>query len=194
MFLIFITKDSEAWPPVHVLLKTLYYLFYPFENNNTFMEMNWFNCCIVATGNSTVSLNRFFLDPSLAGGDTLTCGDCKKDFKLQELTLFIQHKAQNACKKLKLQTNFTSDINDKVKSSSPKDRSYVSVGSPSVSGSGKKCVSPLWDHFNIHLLSGQTECDTNTSENNSASVKKENTDFKKHLFSDAQTNTVSSSG
>lgn len=82
-----------------------------------------------------------FSDPSLAGGDTLTCGDCKRDFKLQELTLFIQHKAQNACKKLKLQTNFESDVNDKVKSSSPKDRGYVSVGSPSVSGSGKKCSS-----------------------------------------------------
>ena len=82
-----------------------------------------------------------FSDPSLAGGDTLTCGDCKRDFKLQELTLFIQHKAQNACKKLKLQTSFESDVNDKVKSnSSPKDRSnYVSLGSPSVSGSGKKC-------------------------------------------------------
>ena len=84
-----------------------------------------------------------FSDPSLAGGDTLTCGDCKRDFKLQELTLFIQHKAQNACKKLKLQTSFESDVNDKVKSnSSPKDRSnYVSLGSPSVSGSGKKCFS-----------------------------------------------------
>ena len=54
--------------------------------------------------------------------------------------------------------------------------------------------SQITNDSNIDSLSGQTECDTNSSENNPTSVKKENTDFKKHLFSDAQTNTVSSSG
>ena len=48
--------------------------------------------------------------------------------------------------------------------------------------------------FQHQFIVRTTECDTNSSENNSTSVKKENTDFKKHLFSDAQTNTVSSSG
>ena len=37
-------------------------------------------------------------DPTVVGGDTLTCGECKKDFRLQELTLFIQHKALNSCR------------------------------------------------------------------------------------------------
>ena len=37
-------------------------------------------------------------DPTVVGGDTLTCGECKKDFRLQELTLFIQHKALNTCR------------------------------------------------------------------------------------------------
>ena len=64
-----------------------------------------------------------------------------------------------------------------VKSSSPKDGTYVSLGSPSVSGSG------------------QTECDTDTSQiAESSSVKTELSDVKKQLFSDVETNTVSSSG
>ena len=93
-------------------------------------------------------------DPSLVGGDTLTCGECKRDFKLQELTLFIQHKALNSCKKLKSTKNLETDYEEvviillliisispnfvlQVKSSSPKDGHYVSLGSPSISGSGK---------------------------------------------------------
>ena len=51
-------------------------------------------------------------DSSLVGGDTLTCGECKRDFKLQELTLFIQHKALNSCKKFKLTKNLDSDFDE----------------------------------------------------------------------------------
>ena len=47
----------------------------------------------------------------------------------------------------------------------------------------------------IKVLPGQTECDTNCSESSSATVKTESSgEVKKHLFSDAETNTVSSSG
>lgn len=50
-----------------------------------------------------------FSDTSLVGKDTLTCGECKQDFKLQELTLFIQHKALNSCKKNKSAKNLGKD-------------------------------------------------------------------------------------
>ena len=44
-------------------------------------------------------------------------------------------------------------------------------------------------------MSGQTECDTDSSQiAESSSVKTEVADVKKQLFSDAETNTVSSSG
>ena len=47
----------------------------------------------------------------------------------------------------------------------------------------------------IKVFPGQTECDTNCSESSSATVKTESSgEVKKHLFSDAETNTVSSSG
>ena len=51
-------------------------------------------------------------DSSLVGGDTLTCGECKRDFKLQELTLFIQHKALNSCKNFKLNKTLDSEYDE----------------------------------------------------------------------------------
>ena len=67
----------------------------------------------------------FFSDTSLVGKDTLTCGECKQDFKLQELTLFIQHKALNSCKKNKSAKNLGKDcdfdeVNKKFKKKSVK--------------------------------------------------------------------------
>ena len=56
--------------------------------------------------------SKLFSDASLVGGDTLTCGECKKDFKLQELTLFIQHKALNSCKRLKVSKSPDSEYNE----------------------------------------------------------------------------------
>ena len=123
----------------------------------------------------------------------MTCGECKKDFRLQELTLFIQHKALNSCRYFisptqvhidsgTLCTNncsqnpgiatiivltlfsslnnqglaFTTheaqfrreekggkgdhqreDEDEEGDVRSSKDRSYASLGSPSVSGSGQ---------------------------------------------------------
>merc|ERR1719192_465474 len=113
-------------------------------------------------------------DPTVVGGDTLTCGECKKDFRLQELTLFIQHKALNTCRREEKtgkgdQQEEEEEEEGDVRSS--KDRSYASLGSPSVSGSG------------------QTEPEEGAAE---SSVKSE-VDVKKQLFTDAETNTVSSS-
>lgn len=112
----------------------------------------------------------YISDPSVVGGDTLTCGECKRDFRLQELTLFIQHKALNSCKNSNELKSRKLDDYDEVKSSSPKEGNYASLGSPSVSGSG------------------QTE-----EENNAESSVKTEVDVKKQLFADAETNTVSSS-
>ena len=128
---------------------------------------NWQKCTQTHTGHiqnkflrldtGNIKLNQnIFSDTSLVGGDTLTCGECKKDFKLQELTLFIQHKALNSCKKIvKQPKSVDTDFEDvrmllmisllfyilfstlQVKSSSPKDGNYVSLGSPSISGSGR---------------------------------------------------------
>lgn len=116
-------------------------------------------------------MSLFVPDPSVVGGDTLTCGECKRDFRLQELTLFIQHKALNSCKNSNELKSRKLDDYDEVKSSSPKEGNYASLGSPSVSGSG------------------QTE-----EENNAESSVKTEVDVKKQLFADAETNTVSSSG
>ena len=89
-------------------------------------------------------------------------------------------------------------IRSQVKSSSPKDGNYVSLGSPSISGSGRKYFSEVV-HKYFSSIPGQTECDTQSSETgaSSAQVKTESSNsdnVKKYLFSDAQTNTVSSSG
>lgn len=34
----------------------------------------------------------FTADPELVGGDTLTCGVCRKEFALADIVKFIQHK------------------------------------------------------------------------------------------------------
>ena len=126
-------------------------------------------------------MSLFVPDPSVVGGDTLTCGECKKDFRLQELTLFIQHKALNSCSKNsnELKSRKLDDY-DEVKSSSPKEGNYASLGSPSVSGSGQ---TELEDN----------NAESSTTNSTSAAVKTE-LDVKKQLFADAETNTVSSSG
>ena len=129
-------------------------------------------------------MSLFVPDPSVVGGDTLTCGECKKDFRLQELTLFIQHKALNSCSKNsnELKSRKLDDYDERVKSSSsPKEGNYASLGSPSVSGSGQ-----------TELEDNNAESST-TNSTSSAAVKTE-LDVKKQLFADAETNTVSSSG
>ena len=37
-------------------------------------------------------LSLFTADPELVGGDTLTCGVCRKEFALADIVKFIQHK------------------------------------------------------------------------------------------------------
>ena len=163
------------------------------------------------------SESKYFSDTSLVGGDTLTCGECKKDFKLQELTLFIQHKALNSCKKIVKQPKSVDTDFEDVRMSLMINLSFIfyflhcrsSLAHPRTE------IMFLWgllaflvqvEHISrksrlilitFVAVSGQTECDTNSSDNGSQSVKIESSDnnsAKKYLFSDAQTNTVSSSG
>jgi len=123
-------------------------------------------------------------DPAMVGGDTLTCGECKQDFRLQELTNFIQHKALASCSKKDRDSkrkrhssvsggSSTGDECD-IEKPDKKDTNYASLGSPSVSGSG------------------QVDIGEDQAESSSEHIKVEQ-DIKKQLFSDAETNTVSSS-
>lgn len=127
----------------------------------------------------------YISDPTVVGGDTLTCGECKQDFKLQELTTFIQHKALASCSrkdhdnKQKRRSSLSGgsssgDEGDLSIKKDKKETGYASLGSPSVSGSG------------------QVDSAGDLAESSSTSLKTE-FDFKKQLFADAETNTVSSS-
>jgi len=86
----------------------------------------------------------YFSDPELVGGDILTCGVCQKEFPLQEIVKFIQHKVLTCnkenyerCKSSADTDNDTDKEGDKTKSSPDKGETSQSLGSPSVSGSGQ---------------------------------------------------------
>ena len=111
----------------------------------------------------------------MVGGDTLTCGECKRDFKLQELTLFIQHKALAGCRAEK--TEVTRDCpRSPEQSRPPGSPQYASLGSPSVSGSG------------------QPDCSDGCNPDSGSAAVKPEPELKKLLVADAETNTVTSSG
>ena len=134
-------------------------------------------------------------DPELVGGDTLTCGVCRKEFALADIVKFIQHKVLTCNKE-----NFTASEKKSVQENG--ETVETSTANPTVNTTTTTTTTSLSSDLSPsssttltrrHSISTTTvpEVKSLVGENNNESLIKTEVDLRKRKDCvDAESNTV----